>query len=488
MIRVPESPPLTILRDFLVESGFVASRLKGGLGLSRSLYADLANLPALLARTSNETRLAVLARLFFVGWPTPVELCKRYIPETLLQLCVDAGMLDIDGQAYSPFVVVVPFEENLLLTCDGPRLPRSSSDVVIGQSSSTALLAKAMLRNKVDSLLDLGTGTGVLALSSAKFSERVIGTDINPRAISYASFNAALNGITNVDFVAGDCFAAVAGRHFSQIIANPPFLIGARKRFLFCDSPEELDGFALRLLEQAPNYLEDGGIFQMICEWVQIEGEEWQDRLQSRTADSGCDTLVLVGPRSTAIDYGETRALEMASLYRDSPADLMTQRLETLRDSRVEFVFTGVITMRKRRGTNWFAGVRTNLSKNTSAAIEEQMKALTFLAGRSDEDLLNARLQFAPSASLIHTNTYRDGEWQRTGTELSKSDGLEDQLAIDGLVLQTVELFDGKNTLEEIIVKTENALGVAYEDAKARCLSLAKRLVQSSFIVPVASE
>jgi ribosomal protein L11 methyltransferase len=55
------------------------------------------------------------------------------------------------------------------------------------------------------SLADLGTGSGILALAAKRFGAgRVIGTDIDPKAISIAKANARLNKIDNVDFRLGD--------------------------------------------------------------------------------------------------------------------------------------------------------------------------------------------------------------------------------------------------------------------------------------------
>jgi len=55
------------------------------------------------------------------------------------------------------------------------------------------------------SLADLGTGSGILALAAKCFGAgRVIGIDIDPKAISIAKANARLNKIDNVDFRLGD--------------------------------------------------------------------------------------------------------------------------------------------------------------------------------------------------------------------------------------------------------------------------------------------
>ena len=55
------------------------------------------------------------------------------------------------------------------------------------------------------SLADLGTGSGILALAAKRFGAgRVVGIDIDPKAISVAKVNARLNKIDNVDFKLGD--------------------------------------------------------------------------------------------------------------------------------------------------------------------------------------------------------------------------------------------------------------------------------------------
>jgi len=55
------------------------------------------------------------------------------------------------------------------------------------------------------SLADLGTGSGILALAAKRFGAgRVVGIDVDPKAISVAKGNASLNKINNVDFKLGD--------------------------------------------------------------------------------------------------------------------------------------------------------------------------------------------------------------------------------------------------------------------------------------------
>ena len=79
-----------------------------------------------------------------------------------------------------------------------------------GGHATTAMSLRVLERltrnwEKGWSFADLGTGSGILALAAKRFGAgRVIGIDIDPKAISIAKANARLNKIDNVDFRLGD--------------------------------------------------------------------------------------------------------------------------------------------------------------------------------------------------------------------------------------------------------------------------------------------
>jgi methylase of polypeptide subunit release factors len=76
------------------------------------------------------------------------------------------------------------------------------------------------------SVLDLGCGTGILALIASQNAHEVVGIDIDPCAVACAQYNARLNGIKNVEFLLGDGYGSVAQRRFDLIVSNPPFYPG----------------------------------------------------------------------------------------------------------------------------------------------------------------------------------------------------------------------------------------------------------------------
>ena len=79
-----------------------------------------------------------------------------------------------------------------------------------GEHATTAMSLRLLERLTREwknswSLADLGTGSGILGLAAERFGAgRVVGIDVDPKAISVAKANARLNNVDNIDFKLGD--------------------------------------------------------------------------------------------------------------------------------------------------------------------------------------------------------------------------------------------------------------------------------------------
>lgn len=107
---------------------------------------------------------------------------------------------------------------NIRLKVDKRALiPRFETEIIVDY-----LIKSSM---KKDRILDIGTGSGAIALSLAKNIENtyVIGSDIEDNALSLALENKEFTGIENVDFVKSDLFKNIKGK-FDLIISNPPYI------------------------------------------------------------------------------------------------------------------------------------------------------------------------------------------------------------------------------------------------------------------------
>lgn len=168
------------------------------------------------------------------------------------------------------------------------------SDAVLIPRPETELLVEAALQrlpeNEPGTVLDLGTGSGCIALTLARErpASRVTAVDASPAALEVARLNAgALQA--DVEFLQGDWFAPVAGRRFDLIVSNPPYVAEGDLHLTRGDVRFE-PGQALlagrdglrelrRIVASAPLHLNAGG--WLLLEHGHDQGKACEDLLRS---------------------------------------------------------------------------------------------------------------------------------------------------------------------------------------------------------------
>jgi len=160
----------------------------------------------------------------------------------------------------------------------------------------TELLVELALARCVDRrqprLLDMGTGSGILAITLALElpDASVCAVDSSRRALWVAMANAAQAG-ASVSFVESDWFVGLGSERFDLIVANPPYVAAAdphlgegdvrfEPRSALAAGPEGLDDLD-RIISEAPAYLEPNG-------WLLLEhGYHQAAAVRSRLVDAG---------------------------------------------------------------------------------------------------------------------------------------------------------------------------------------------------------
>lgn len=99
----------------------------------------------------------------------------------------------------------------------------TSEDVYVPAEDS--FLLAGSLKVEGGRVLDVGTGTGIVALAAAGKADYVLGVDVNPEAVELARGNAQANGILNAEFRLSDLFSSIGVKEkFGLIAFNPPYL------------------------------------------------------------------------------------------------------------------------------------------------------------------------------------------------------------------------------------------------------------------------
>ena len=126
-------------------------------------------------------------------------------------------------------------------------------DALIPRPETEELLERALKmasRDRDIRCIDLGTGTGVIAVCLARYLPRaeVSAVDISPEALQLAEENARSNGVEErITFIQSDWFDGVTGR-FDLVVSNPPYV-----------DTEELERLSPEVRLHEPRVALDGG-------------------------------------------------------------------------------------------------------------------------------------------------------------------------------------------------------------------------------------
>ena len=368
-----------------------ADGLDFGLGLS-----------TLRLRPSGNEALGRLVRLFLAGDRLEEAHARAALEPVEIADLEAAGLVESTPDGVRALVRLNPVRGTIVAS--DPRSPgrRLPPDHVIAPGPASETLAALTVRAPVATALDLCCGSGVQALLAAEHADRVVGTDLNPRALHLAVLSAALSGADNVEWRLGDLFEPVDDELFDLVVSNPPFVISPATELTFRDgarggdelSSEILTGVAARLLE--------GGFGHVLCSWVRGSGEHWSETPARWLEGHGCDAVILHLDSESPATY----AVRWTSIDAASPAEAVDRAeswLEYYAMLGIEEIATGLVVLRRRSGANWVhADELTAASVEAGAHLARVFAGHDTLAGLDDERaLLELRLTFAPAVRLV---------------------------------------------------------------------------------------
>ena len=474
------------LRDLLAAQRYAGPEASSVLGAPIGAEHRDTDLPLYLRRLAEPRPLHTLIKLFSLHTAVPEAEARRSFGPLPVEDLAALGLVERAGDIVRPLVALA-VAEGLVLVRDRPDPVTFAvqPDHVLGVSPPALLLARLTVRRTARRVLDLGCGGGVQALLAARHAERVVGVDLNPRALAFARFNARLNGIHNIEWREGDLFDPVAGERFDLVVCNPPYVVSPESWLLFRDGGGAGDGICARVVEGLDSCLAEGGFATVLANWALGEGEHWSDRPRRWVEKTGCDAWILRSETQDALTYAAvwTRGPE-AGGYADA-LERWTAHYAAL---GIRSVAMGALVLRRRAGaSSWVRAdeLPAPPERDCSAALlrvfagEDRLRALG-----GDEALLDEVLRVAEPLRLRQTVAFRHGAPEVQEAEINLTDGLPLRGAADGGTIRLLQLCDGRRRLREIVAEMARTAGTDVGDVTGQALAVARRLVALGFLVP----
>ena len=161
-----------------------------------------------------------LIALFIDGRRLGIDQLRAHVPSSFIDDAVEMDLVEMQDKTVQSNLCMFPCYWLYIAT------DRADKNTAINQVMwlwpESYLLGGLVKRTPRRRGVDMGTGSGVHALLASRHCHEVVGADVNPRAIEFSRFNAALNNATNAEFVLSDLFNSIEST-CDLLTANPPY-------------------------------------------------------------------------------------------------------------------------------------------------------------------------------------------------------------------------------------------------------------------------
>ena len=117
-----------------------------------------------------------------------------------------------------------------------------TNDLVYIPSDDTFLLAENLDIKEGQSVLEIGTGSGLVSMYASRLTDDITATDINYNALELAEKNFEKNNINTIKLEFGDLFEPVKDKKFDVILFNTPYLPTEEEDIIDSDLNYAFDG------------------------------------------------------------------------------------------------------------------------------------------------------------------------------------------------------------------------------------------------------
>ena len=462
MIRIGSSEQFATVRSFLLES-----------------YGDDFNPIADRVGDFNPEKHQdepALIRMFFLGRAISPADWEGAASESVRKACEELGLIEpaSDGRIRSSVLLYrthgVYVTSDRFMTDEG-QVGRPAEDCVYYALTDTANhYLYSLPRDKGGVMLDMGTGSGVAALMLASSAEKVYATDILPRCVLFTEFNRQLNGIENVEVLAGSLYEPVENVKFDLITCHPPFDMSlSSKKYIYADGGEDGE-FVLRgLIQGLPKMLNRGGQFIGSTRATDRKDGNIEERMRRWLGDDHAEFDIAVVVRS--VIKPEEHSISASMLAKQNLDDYQMYMDHFNRLGAVRLPYVHILIERKAQGQP--VTMRRDIGLRCTAYEMEAM--LGWERAKPALSLAGTRLAPSPHMELRVRHKLAKGEVTPIEYAFAVEHPFREEQPVPEWVAKLAALCIGDRTTEQVyaLMREEYPIPLAdFESALKRLISM----------------
>ncbi len=477
---------LKSLRERFIAAGFGPGAYEETERIAAGQFGALRNPLVHWALARRAEPWAVLAQVFCYEGEVPQPALATALGSEIVGSLRAAGVLKAGerGMLRAAFSLI-PFDEELWIMSDELG---SAPEAAMGPGQTTHLLAGALPRAIRGRFLDVGCGAGSLALVAARRGARAaIGTDINPRAIAIARFNARLSGVS-ATFLDGDLLQPVRRERFDLVVSQPPFVAhppGTPLAPSMHGGPRG-DEVALRMIGQIPAALSRGGRAMLLMDVPSRRGEQVLPRFREALRGAGVNLLLLATPGASLDDESMAYAYLAANGVGPAYAAAAARYRGHFDDLGIASLPQTLVLMSEAADAPRASAARVPVDSLDGLCWEaiEALFASFALAALDDGALMARAVSFSSRASWVEERPRPDPE---SGTRIEArfprgSLGLSRELAQASAAV--IECLDAGTSVRDAIERYAELCACAPRDIEARVLEFVRGGLSSGLLEP----
>jgi methylase of polypeptide subunit release factors len=417
-----------------------------------------------------DTRLGTVVRALFLQLPVPTPELAHALGRAAVDALAATGVAAV-GDEVSLHGRIVPVGELFVASDDfpGDDAEQDPQDFVAAYTPTSKLCDALTPRGPVDRALDIGTGSGVQAMLSARHAREVVATDVNERALAFTELNAALNGFTNIDCRLGSLFEPVAGETFDVITSNAPFVVSPENRWAYRDGGLEADQFSELIVREAAKHLSEDGFATLLVSWVAEDEDDTEARPLDWVEDNGCDSWICPIYALDPLDHAVRWNVHLAGKP-EAFGEVLDTWTSYLEDLGVELVTEGAVLLHRRAGEENTARVDViddDVVDHAGNQIKRAFEARARLAElEKPSDLLDERVSLAGHVTLEREFDADGDRPVEAGDRVQMTEGMNLGIEAPRNAIDVVGALTGDQTVGQVVDATAGRLDLSETDRK----------------------